>query len=202
MQSTISTSGSSRIFLDLCAGFQRPLSSALQVYHCDMCTFDFLVHPEDDLRNDNMYELLLRLACSRQVAYASGSPSCNEYSRLKLRPGGPKALRTPDQLEGVPGLTHDELLRLQSSATMLSRVFTCLRLTFLSGGHSHLEQPTNAMSWLEPEVQSYISNVGTHCVVIAACAHNMDVDKSWIFSTSLSSLKSLGQICSHPKGTH
>ena len=55
---------------------------------------------------------------------------------------------------------------------------------------------------LEPEVQSYISNVGIHCVVIAACAYNMDVDKSWIFSTSLPSLQSLGQICSNPKGTH
>ena len=188
-QSIISTSGS-RIFLDLCAGFQPPLSSALQQYRCDTCTLDILVHPEDDLLNDNMYELLLRLSCSRQVAYASGSPSCNEYSRLKLRPAGPKAFRTPDQLEGIPGLTHDELLRLQPSATMLSIVVACLRFTFLSGGHSHLEQPTNAMSWLEPAVQSYISNVGVHCGVIAACAYNMDVNKSWIFSTSLSSVQS------------
>ena len=176
MQSIISTSVCG-IFLDLCAGYQRPLSSALQVYHCDVCTFDILVHSEDDLLNDNMYELLLRLACSRQVAYASGSLSCNECSRLKLRPGGPKALRTPDHLEGVPGLNHDEHLKLQSSATVLSR---------LSGGHSHLEQ----LSWLEPEVQSYISNVGIHCVVIAARAYNMDVDKSWILSTSLPSLPS------------
>ena len=41
-----------------------------------------------------------------------------------------------------------------------------------------------------------------HCVVLAACAYNMDVDKSWISSTSLSSLQALGQLCCHPKGTH
>ena len=79
----------SRIFLDLCAGYQRPLSSSLMHFHCDVCTFDILVHSQDDILDDTRYELLLRLACSRQVAYAAGSPSCNEYSRLKLRPGGP-----------------------------------------------------------------------------------------------------------------
>ena len=133
--------------------------------------------------------------------YSAGSPSCNEYSLLKLRPGGPMALRTPDQSDGIPGLTYDQQLKVQSSASMLSRVVTCLILTYLSGGHSHVEQPANAMSWLEPEVQSYISNVGVHCIMIAACAYNMDVDKAWIFSTSLASLQTLGTTCSHPKGT-
>ena len=85
---------------------------------------------------------------------------------------------------------------------MLSRVVTCLILTYLSGGHCHLEQPANAMSWLEPEVQSFVSNVGIHCVMLAACAYNMDTDKSWIFATSLDSLRELGTTCTHPKGTH
>ena len=111
-------------------------------------------------------------------------------------------MRTPDQLDGVPGLTFDQQLRLQRSATMLSRVVTCLILTYLSGGHCHLEQPSNAMSWLEPEVQSFISNVGIHCVMLAACAYHMDIDKSWIFATSLASLQQLGTTCTHPKGTH
>ena len=71
-----------------------------------------------------------------------------------------------------------------------------------AGGHCHLEQPSNAMSWLEPEVQSFIANVGIHCVMLAACAYNMDVDKSWIFATSLDSLRQLGTTCNHPKGTH
>ena len=136
------------------------------------------------------------------MAYSAGSPSCNGYSRLKLGPGGPVALRTPDQSNGVPGLTFDQQLRLQSSATMLSRVVTCLILTYLSGGHCHLEQPSNAMSWLEPEDQSFISNVGIHCVMLAACAYHMDIDKSWIFATSLASLQQLGTTCTHPKGTH
>ncbi len=119
MESITSKAGS-QIFLDLCAGYQRPLSSSLKKFDCDVRTFDILVHSEDDLLDDNRYGLLLRLACSRQVAYSASSPSCNEYSRLKLRPGGPMALRTPDQLDGIPGLTYDQQLKVQSSATMLS----------------------------------------------------------------------------------
>ena len=91
------------------------------------------------------------------------------------------ALRTPDQFDGIPESTYDQQLKVQSSATMLSRV-------------------ADAMIWLEPEVQSHISNVGVHCIMIAACAYNMDVDKA--FSTSLASLRTLGTTCSHPKGTH
>ena len=118
----VTTKAGSRIFLDICAGYQRPRSSSLKKFGCDVCTFDILVHSEDDLLNDNRYELLLRLACSRQVAYSAGSPSCNEYSRLKLRPGGRIALRTPDHLDGIPGFTYDQQLKVPNSATMLSRV--------------------------------------------------------------------------------
>ena len=128
MESITSAAGS-RIFLDLCAGYQRPLSASLQKFYCDVCTFDILVHPEDDLLDDTRYELLLRLACSRQVAYSAGSPSCNECSRLKLRPGGPVALRTPDQLDGVPGLTFDQQLRLQC---MVQPCFLVLWLVWFS----------------------------------------------------------------------
>ena len=106
-----------------------------------MCTFDILIRSEDNLLNDESYEALLRLSCSRQVRYGSGSPSCCEYSRLKLKPGGPKALRTLEHMDGIPGVTFAEKTRLQESAIMLVRTITCLRLIYLAGGHCHLEQP-------------------------------------------------------------
>ena len=84
LETTISQVGS-RIFLDLCAGYQRPLSSSLTHFRCDVCTFDILVHSQDDILDDTRYEFLLRLACSRQVAYAAGSPSCNAYFEITSR---------------------------------------------------------------------------------------------------------------------
>ena len=116
--------------------------------------------------------------------------------------GGPRALRTPENLDGIPGLSPDDLTKLQESFTMLSRVVSCLRLVFLSGGHVHLEQPTNAMSWLEPIVRSFLKLISASCVCIAACQYGMDIAKSWIFASSFKSLCSLACSCAHPMGTH
>ncbi|CAL1147245.1 unnamed protein product [Cladocopium goreaui] len=56
------------------------------------------------------------------VGYGAASPSCCEYSRLKLRDDdGPKALRSPEHLSGLPNLTPWELQRVQESFMMLSR---------------------------------------------------------------------------------
>ena len=113
--------GTSRFFLDICAGASRPLSSAVLNLQGDICSCDILLHSSDDLLSDTAYERLLRLASSGIIAYGCGSPACRDYSRLKHRPNGPKALRTPDHLNGVPGLTNAEKRRVRDSACMLSR---------------------------------------------------------------------------------
>ena len=102
-------------------------------------------------------------------------------------------------MDGVPGVSFEEKIRVQESAIMLVRTIICLRLIYLAGGHCHLEQPTNAMSWMEPEAQA---QVGIFCVVMAACAYDQSRDKSWMFSSSLEGLTQMGAICKHQRGTH
>ena len=108
-----------RIFLDVCCGLQAPLSTAVQKLSGDTLQFDILIHSTDDLLDNQCYENLLRVCASGIVAYIGTSPSCCEYSRLKLRPGGPPALRTPEFLQGRPDLTSAQLLRVQESNIML-----------------------------------------------------------------------------------
>ncbi|CAL1142863.1 unnamed protein product [Cladocopium goreaui] len=68
------------------------------------------------------------------VGYGAASPSCCEYSRLKLRDDdGPKALRSPEHLSGLPNLTPWELQRVQESFLMLSRCVEVLTLVFQTG---------------------------------------------------------------------
>ena len=117
-----------------------------------------------------MFERLLRICASGIVGYNANSPACKESSRLKLKPNGPPALRTPEFLDGKPGLSADDLLSVQESRLMLTRCVLCASLTFDAGGHSHLEQPPSAMSWQEPEVQSFISTCRCYCTVVAALA--------------------------------
>lgn len=137
------------------------------------------------------------------MAYGAASPSCGEYSRLKLRDGpGPRALRTPDHLQGIPDLTPIELQRVQESFLMLRRCLVSLQLVFQSGGHVHLEQPSNAMSWLESETQDFLRCIGAFCVCVAACAYGIDIYKTWMFASSLSTIVSLGAVCTHPPDSH
>ena len=88
-----SVSRSPRIFLDICSGSTRPLSTAMLNNNKDVLSIDILICNEMDLLNDKFYLSLLRLCASGIVAYTACSPSCAEYSRLKLKPGGPPALR-------------------------------------------------------------------------------------------------------------
>ena len=191
-----------RIFLDLCSGVSSPLSQSLQAFKCDTFAFDILIHQDYDLLKDETYERLLRLCACGIVAYSAAAPACKEYSRLKLRSGGPKALRTPTHLEGVPGLTSSELQRVQESSTILERCVTCLRITFQAGGHSHLEQPSSAMSWAESFVQQFLVECQCSCINLAACKFGANWRKSWMFAATFAELQSLACVCDHSPDAH
>jgi hypothetical protein len=174
----------SRIFLDICCGVNSPLSTAVQSLKGDVMRFDILVHSTDDLLDSTRFEQLLRVCASGLVAYAGASPSCCEYSRLKLLPNGPPALRTPTHLDGIPGISGQDLLRVQESSTMLLRCIQCLQVVVSSGGHGHLEQPKSAMSWGEPAVQQFISQQSCSCISMAACGFDRDWHKHWLFAST------------------
>ena len=129
-------------------------------------------------------------------------PACRDYSRLKWKPYGPRAIPTPDRLSGKPGLTPSERQRIHDSYTMLSRTVIVLTLVYLSGGYVHLEQPQNAMSWLEQVAQSFIRQISPYCVIIAACCYGASSDKAWLLATSFPPIQILAGLCPHPRGTH
>ena len=79
-----------RFFLDICAGASRPLSTACHAKGLNVFSVDILLDSTMDILDDQAFEQLLRICSSGQVAHA-GSPSCGQYSRLKLRQdGGPR----------------------------------------------------------------------------------------------------------------
>ena len=191
-----------RIFLDVCSGRTRPLSTALKAFKVDVLSFDILLDPQMNLLDDAIFLQLLKLCASGVVAYGAFSPSCGEYSRLKLRPGGPPPLRDPNHLDGLPGLDCHSTMKLQNSFTMLDRCCQCLIALYSSGGHGHLEQPPTAMSWQEPSVQQWLLTSGASCIHLAACEFGRNWNKSWMFASSLHSLQSLACVCTHPKSSH
>lgn len=147
-------------------------------------------------------ETLLRICASGVVGYTATSPSCSEYSRLKLKPGGPPALRSPEHLEGLPGLAPSDLLKVQDSHTILVNCIEALMITYSSGGDGHLEQPTTAMSWSEPCVQQWLMTAACHCINLPACNYGADWQKSWMMASSLEALTSLAGMCNHGPCAH
>lgn len=202
IQSEISQRQHPRIFLDLCAGYERPLSQALRQLGMDVLSIDKLLSLEHDLLNVDFCESILRLCASGVVGYTACSPSCNLYSRLRLRPNGPPALRTPEHLSGIPGLSPTDLEKVQLSAALLHICIDCLLVNYAAGSHGHLEQPSTAMSWSETAVQHWILQAACTCINLPACKFGLDLHKQWMFATSFSDLRSLGGVCNHPQGSH
>ena len=182
-------------FLDLCGGASSPLSHAVAGSAISCVRDDILGEEPLDLSQDAVYDRLLRLAFSGCIKFAHASPPCRDYSRLKLRPGGPPAIRSPDPLQGLPGNTEAQQERVRTSQQLLYRCTCILRAVFAAGGHVSLEQPTNAMSWLEPFVQSFLSEIQASLVVIPACSVGQDISKSWLFATSFAGLSQLAAKC-------
>ena len=95
---------SKRLLLDVFAGRLHPVTSAAISLGLDCFEpFDLDGDAAHNILDDSVFEALLRLCWSGIVALIMLAPPCKEYSRLKLCPGGPKALRTPQHMDGVPG---------------------------------------------------------------------------------------------------
>ena len=112
-----------RLFLDLFSGVNAPLTHAMHgkgVDHFQL--FDLDKDPKCDILDNAVLAILLRMAWSGILGAVWSAPPCKEYSRLKLRPGGPKALRTPEYMDGVPGLSAAEQSRVDRSKAIHDRL--------------------------------------------------------------------------------
>ena len=121
--------------------------------------------------------------------------------RLKLRRPGPKPLRTPEFMQGVPGLSDEELLCVSQSTEIHARSCRVIRCTREAAGESGLEQPPSSMAWLEEDNVTLLRELCARCSHVAACEHGVNYYKSWAFCASFASIRALACTCRHPPGT-
>ncbi|CAE7257892.1 unnamed protein product [Symbiodinium sp. CCMP2592] len=191
------------LFLEICSGPNRPLSAALLAKGVSVLSIDILLHEDHNLLNDSTYDSLMRLCYSGQVNLAHASPPCTEYSRLELRAdGGPRAIRTPEHMSGVPDLSPSERQRLEQSKKVLVRTINLLLATYCAGGHVSLENPLNSMAWLEQEVREFLQHINADLNCVAACGYGMDVLKQWCFACSFRDLQQIACSCQHDPQSH
>ena len=174
--------------LDVFAGVRAPISAAAdQQGLARFEAFDLDANPQRNILDDAWFELLLRICWSGSVSLLTLAPPCKEYSRLKLRPGGPKALRTPSCMLGVPNLSPAELSRVRDSREIHRRGRELFKAVATQSGVAILEQPPSSMAWLEPENFQCLQNFHGRLAWVDACQHGMLLSKSWCFASNSAS---------------
>ncbi len=160
----------SRFFLDAFAGVHAPLSQAASNAGIDRYEpLDIITNPAHDILIDSAFESLLRLCWSGAIGLIVCAPPCKEYSRLKMRPGGPPALRTPAYMDGVPGLSPAQLKKVRDSREIHRRGRALLHAVMCKGGVGVLEQPPSSLAWLETANFDLFKEFQGHLAWVDAC---------------------------------
>ena len=192
-----------RFFLDLFAGKHAPCTAAVQKLGlAHFIPFDMVRDPAMNILNPVAYRLLLRLAWTGIIAFLLSAPPSGEFSRLKLHKPGPKPLRTPEHMDGVPGLAPDEQRKVYESTEIHRRSRALLRAVHNMGGDILFEQPPSSMAWLQPDNIHLCQEIAATCAYVSACMHGLDVCKSWAFCGSSPRTAKLAATCNHNAGSH
>ena len=192
-----------RLFLDLFAGINAPLTTAMEALHVDcMQPFDLDADTACNILDDAQYRLLLRIASSGILGALWSAPPCKEFSRLKLRKPGPKALRTPEFMDGVPDNSPAEQAKVDESTEIHKRSRQIIRTARQASTHTGMEQPPSSMAWLQPDNVTLLQERCAHCAHVAACHHGLNLYKSWALCASFPSIASLACTCTHPPRMH
>ena len=158
-----------RLLLDVFSGIHALISQAAMEMGLDRFEpFDIMINPEHDILNDEVFHSLLKICWSGIVGLITLAPPCKEYSRLKLRPGGPPALRTPEHMQGVPWNTKHQQQQVNESKAIHARGRALFQAVARRGGIAIHEQPPSSMAWLEPENFAMLQEVHGHITWVAA----------------------------------
>ena len=141
----------------------------------------------------------MRISWSGIVSLITLAPPRKEYSRLRLRPRGPKALRAPTCMLGVPGLSPEEASRVAQSREIHRRSRELFEAVAAQGGVAVFERPPSSMTWLEPENFQCLKAFHGHLAWVDACQHGMSFAKAWCFASNNPCIQHVAARCNHPQ---
>ena len=155
-----------RISLDLLSGHFAPLTVAARVANLDhFIPFDIEYDPAFDILDDNQCENRLQLIHSGVVVAFWSAPPCRLYSTLRNDDGGPPPLRSLHHLDGLPGITPQQLQQVQESQETHRRSSILCTAVFQQGGFAGSKQPINSFARQEPFHQQFLSQ----CSFLLCC---------------------------------
>ena len=197
------TNNSCSYFLDIFSGASSPVSVAVRALHADSIEpVDLIFGQHCDLLDDAVFNNVLDLAASGMIGAALAAPYCSKHSMATLRPNGPKPVRTPDALEGLPTNNALQDLQVQESATIHDRARHILTLVAAKGGIVVIENPLTSMTWLDDLMSAWVRATSPYLAAASACRFGENWQKSWLFCSNRSDILAVGLGCDHPPQSH
>ena len=166
-------------FLDIFSGASSPVSVAVRALHADSVEpVDLIFGQHCDLLDDFVFQNVSNLAASVLVGAALAAPYCSKHSMATLRPNGPKPVRTPAALDGLPNNSALQDLEVQESAAVHDRARHILTLVASKGGIVVIENPLTSMTWLDSLMSAWVRAIAPYLAAAAACQFGADWQKS------------------------
>ena len=110
-------------FLDLFSGASAPVSVAVRALGADTIEpVDLIFGSHCDLLDEEVYTNVVDLAASGLIGAALAAPYCSKHSMATLKPNGPKPVRTPQALDGLPSNTALQDYQVQESTAVQQTV--------------------------------------------------------------------------------
>eukprot|EP00435_Cladocopium_sp_Y103_P037977 s465_g10.t1 len=115
---------------------------------------------------------------------------------------GPKPVRTPSCLDGLPDNTVIQQLAVQESSMVHDRARLLLSAVDRSNGLVILENPATSMTWLDELMSQWVHSCAPYPAHASACQCDTDWAKTWCFVSNKPQIAALARLCTHAPGTH
>ena len=190
-------------FLDIFSGASSLVSVAIHALQADSIEpVDLIFGAHCDLLDDKVFHNVVNLAASGLVGAALAAPYCSKHSLATLRPNGPKPVRTPSALDGLPDNTALQDYQVQESATIHDRARYILSLVAAKGGIIAIENPLSSMTWLDEDMSAWVRCTAPYLAAAPACMFGEKRQKSWLFCSNRPDILAVGVACVHDPNTH
>jgi len=197
--------GGPSFFLEIFSGAAGLTAAALALgLPClppvDVTVSEYVTCPTDVLQPP-VAACLRRWIAAGSTAWVHFGTPCTTYSRARRLDGGPPPLRTDACLNGLPGLSAHDRLKVATGTRLMH--LTCDLIEALPPGRFFtLENPWHSMIWLEPRLGKLLKDAGAARVRVDMCACGMPHMKPTAVVGTLPGLHALARACPGVSATH
>ena len=107
--------------------------------------------------------------CGQVVGLPLAAPPCGAFSLARLKPGGPRPVRTPQFPDGLPGLLPDQLRELTVSRELHEFARELLSLVSMRGGVVLVENPASSLTWKTRGAEAWTRQFTPYLACLECC---------------------------------